>query len=112
MSICASQTCPSDLEENYYYCLAPRLSLHTMSFVPLRSAIFEVFVLNRLMQIDAVNISKRTKPCEDVGEFLFLVFLIRVVHGGGEFADFFHEPAEGGPDSAFRVTGAVAFADM
>ncbi len=76
------------------------------------SAALEIFVLNGLMHIDALDVRQGAEPCEDVGEFLFLVFLIVAVDGGGEFSDFLHEPAESRPDAPLRIASAVTFADV
>ena len=81
-------------------------------FVALGAAVFEVFVLNGGVEVDAVDVGEGAEPGEDVGEFFFLVGVVVGVHGAGEFADFFHEPAEGGPDAAFGVALAVACFDV
>ena len=76
------------------------------------AAAFEIFVVDGLFQIDAVDVGEGAEPGEDVGEFFFAVFLIGGVEGGGEFADFLHEPAEGGPCAAFGVAVAIAGEDV
>ncbi len=67
-------------------------------------------------EIDVVDVGQRAEPGHDVGEFFDEIFAIAfaaclVSEGGGEFADFFHEPEEGAGRAACGVGGVILVAD-
>jgi hypothetical protein len=80
--------------------------------VALGAAVFEVFAGDGGLGGDGLDVGEGGEAGEDAGEFFFFVGVVGGVEGGGEFADFFDEPAEGGPGAAFGVAGAVAGEDV
>ena len=88
--------------------------------MPFGPAVFEVFVADGLVEIDAVDVGQGAEPGENVGELAGGVvvaaggaaFAFAFVQRGGELADFFDQPHEGAGGAAGVVGFEVAGVDV
>jgi hypothetical protein len=64
-----------------------------------------VFLGDGFGEVHAGNVGDGGEPSQDIGEFAEAFFVGAAAEGGGEFADFLHEPEE----RAFDAAGLILF---
>lgn len=70
-----------------------------------------VFFGDGFGEVDAGDVGDGGEPGQDVREFAETLFVSAAAEGGGELADFFHEPKEGAFDSAGLIFFKIHLAD-